>query len=84
MNKAEISVNVTQNSIFYTYKMHIRHNVSQLDCGSHLSVHCFRGSFIVTNLSKELDNCTGKCLLLFKTDISGDTFITIGLKISVT
>ncbi|CAC5417034.1 unnamed protein product [Mytilus coruscus] len=56
--KADISFNVTQDSIFYTYKMHIMQNVSQLECGSILSVHCLIGSFLVTNLSKELDNCT--------------------------
>lgn len=69
-NMSDISVNVTQDGIFYTYTMQIMQNVSQLECGSLLSVRCLIGSVVVTDLSKELDNCTGKCLHLFKTENS--------------
>ncbi|XP_071178107.1 uncharacterized protein [Mytilus edulis] len=57
-NMSDISVNVTQDGIFYTYTMQIMQNVSQLECGSLLSVRCLIGSVVVTDLSKELNNCT--------------------------
>ncbi|XP_052074598.1 uncharacterized protein LOC127712268 isoform X2 [Mytilus californianus] len=56
--KANISSTVNQAGLFFTYNMHIMHNVSKKDCGSPLVVNCYIGSFTVTNYTRELDNCT--------------------------
>lgn len=74
---ADVSSNVTENNIFYTYKMRIVYTVGKMDCGSLLLVRCFIGKYVMTNFTKELDECSD----FNSNSVSGNYSISVVWKI---